>query len=87
MTLSGDTPTVVNQILNANTEGIIQGEVVHTASSFTLTIVFGVASQNCRKIVKDITLYSKKCKDFCGSNVCPSSGTYYMHPNAVECVS
>jgi hypothetical protein len=87
MTLSGDAPEVVNQILTANTESIVQGEVLHTASTLTLTIVFGVATQNCRKIVQDITLYSTTCKDFCGSNVCPSSGTYYMHPNTVECVS
>ena len=87
MTLSGDVPGVVEQNLTANTESILQGEVVHTASTLTLTIVFGVASQNCRKMVQDITLYWKKCKDFCGSNVCPASGPYYMHPNTVECVS
>jgi hypothetical protein len=71
MTLSGAAPEIVDIPLAVNTETIVQGEVAHTTSTFSLTIAFGIASQSCRKMVQDITLYTTTCKDFCGSNDCP----------------
>lgn len=86
MTLTGPTDTIVNNTLTSNTESIIEGEVLHTASTFTMMIEFGTQSETCRKIIQDISLFYEKCASFCGSNDCPANTPYYRHPVDAKCV-
>lgn len=41
MTLSGDSPTIVTKALTQSSEDIIEGNVVHSNPSFSLTFSFG----------------------------------------------
>lgn len=85
--MSGDTPTVVTTPLSTGTETIIEGQVLHTAATFDLTIQFGTASESCRKIVQDISIYYERCPTHCTSNDCPDTSPYQKHPSLGKCVN
>ena len=86
MTLSGTTPVTVTTDLVSLTQTIIEGEVVHNTSTMTITFKFGTQTENCRKQLQDISLYSQKCADYCLSNNCPDLTPYYQDPFASRCI-
>jgi hypothetical protein len=86
MTLSGTTPVTVTSDLISLTETIIEDEVVHNTSTFTITFKFGTQTDTCKKQLQDISLYSQKCADFCVSNDCPDLTPYYQDPFLPRCV-
>ena len=87
MTLSGPTNTVVTQSLSPNVETIVEGQVVHTTSTFILTVQFGTQGQSCRKILQDVAIYYEKCQTYCTSNDCPNTQPYFKHPTESRCVT
>ncbi len=72
----GGTP-ITSLTLVQSTPSILEGEATHTGATVTLKFQFGTASQNCRKIIQDISVYFEKCQTFCGSNLCPDDLPYF----------
>ena len=88
MTLFGDTANVpVTSNLITTTETLIEGQVLHTGSTFTLSFSFGTQADTCSKLIQDISIYYEKCHSYCGSNDCPNIEPYYRHPVNLQCIS
>jgi hypothetical protein len=86
MTLSGTSNVVVNPSLTTNLETIVEAEVVHSASTFSVMIQFGTQGQTCRRLLQDFSIFYEKCETYCASNDCPDVKPYFKHPSQNKCV-
>jgi hypothetical protein len=87
MTLSGTSNVVVNPSLATNVETIVEAEVVHRASTFSVTIQFGTQDQTCRRLLQDFSIFYEKCETYCASNDCPDVKPYFKHPSQNKCIN
>jgi hypothetical protein len=87
MTLSGTSNAIVNASLTTNLEKIVEAEVFHSASTFSVTIQFGTQGQTCRRLLQDFSIFYEKCETYCASNDCPDVKPYFKHPSQNKCVS
>jgi hypothetical protein len=86
MALSGTSNAVVNPSLTTNLETIVEAEVVHSASTFSVAIQFGTQGQTCRRLLQDFSIFYEKCETYCASNDCPAK-PYFKHPSQNKCVA
>lgn len=75
MSIGGTVTTPLTLV--QSTPNIFEGEAAHTGATAALEFQFGTASQICRKIIQDISVYFEKCQTFCGSNLCPDDLPYF----------
>jgi len=87
MALSGTSNAVVNSSLAKNAETIVEAEVVHSTSTFSVTIQFGTQDQTCRRLLQDVSIFYEKCETYCASNDCPNSKPYFKDPLQNRCVA
>ncbi len=57
MRLAGATNEEFTATPSAGSESILEGSVLHTGSTFALTLEYGLQTEPCRKMVQDIAVY------------------------------